>query len=63
MLNFGPDAIDMAEVLGVPATVLLSSVEDAGFMVLPGQAAAILHLETMPQRLRRKNIAPGTVQE
>lgn len=63
LLNFGPDAIDMAEVLGVPATVLLSSVEDAGFMVLPGQAAAILHLETMPQRLRRKNIAPGTVQE
>ena len=41
----------MAEVLGVPATVRLSSVEEAAFMVLPGQAAAILHLPAMPQRL------------
>ncbi|WP_407571845.1 malto-oligosyltrehalose trehalohydrolase [Deinococcus altitudinis] len=59
LVNFSPDPIDLEEYFGAPVTVLLSSVEEAPFTVLPGKAAAILHLEAPPQRLTETWARPG----
>jgi len=59
LLNFGADPVDLAEVLGASASVLLMSAEGQASPVLPGQAAAILQLEALPPRLTETEAAAG----
>ena len=48
MLNFAPGPVDLEALLGLPATVLLSSTKEATPRLLPEQAAVILAPSAVP---------------
>lgn len=62
LLNFGADPVDLVEVLGCSASVLVMSANAEASLELPGQAAAILQLAALPPRLTETAADSGGAQ-